>query len=164
MIDERHFLPSVERFFLPTRILTEERHFSLEQKWSNTLTPTSPSDLPQLAMHLWKRGRISDNEIGAPGAALAVGAFMMMAATMFLNSCTYHALFYVINVSRAMQVLDHAGIYLLIAGTYAPTTILACRKRPVIDEHGVWAFEAEQMWFPYVIVTIYVLLALIGRK
>ena len=45
---------------------------------------------------------------------------------MFGNSTVYHALFYVVSVHPAMQVMDHAGIYFLIAGTYTPYIVIGC--------------------------------------
>lgn len=66
--------------------------------------------------------------IGAADRASARVAASVYAATlliMFGLSAAYHRLAKSPDARRLMRRLDHAGIYLLIAGTYVPMTIVA---------------------------------------
>lgn len=54
---------------------------------------------------------------------------------MFMCSTLYHAFFRLGTVLHIFQVLDHAGIYLLIAGTYTPFLMVS-----LWDQHPVLAF------------------------
>jgi hemolysin III len=58
------------------------------------------------------------------GAAAVVGASIFGAtiAVLYLTSTLYHAMA-ANRAKRVFQVLDHAAIYLLIAGTYTPFTL-----------------------------------------
>lgn len=58
------------------------------------------------------------------GAAAVVGAAIFGAtmALLYLTSTLYHALAKN-RAKRVFQILDHAAIYLLIAGTYTPFTL-----------------------------------------
>jgi hemolysin III len=58
------------------------------------------------------------------GAAAVVGASIFGAtlALLYLSSTLYHALRHP-GAKRVFRVLDHAAIYLLIAGTYTPFTL-----------------------------------------
>ena len=58
------------------------------------------------------------------GAAAVVGASIFGAtmALLYLTSTLYHALA-PNRAKRVFQILDHAAIYLLIAGTYTPFTL-----------------------------------------
>jgi hemolysin III len=58
------------------------------------------------------------------GAAAIVGASLFggTMALLYLTSTLYHALPHN-RAKRVFQVLDHAAIYLLIAGTYTPFTL-----------------------------------------
>ncbi len=66
---------------------------------------------------------------GRDGGALAATSFTIYTASMivmFLASTLYHALTHE-GAKRVFQVLDHAAIYLLIAGTYTPFCLVALR-------------------------------------
>jgi len=66
---------------------------------------------------------------GSGGGALAIVSFAIYTASMivmFLASTLYHALTHE-GTKRVFQVLDHAAIYLLIAGTYTPFCLVALR-------------------------------------
>jgi hemolysin III len=58
------------------------------------------------------------------GAAAIVGAaiFGSTMALLYLTSAVYHAVA-PSRAKRVFQILDHAAIYLLIAGTYTPFTL-----------------------------------------
>jgi hemolysin III len=61
-----------------------------------------------------RRGTLSD--------VIAVSVFAAAMVLMYLSSTIYHALPHG-RAKHAFHVLDHAAIYLLIAGTYTPFTL-----------------------------------------
>jgi len=65
--------------------------------------------------------------VGASGPRERVGAavFAVSLATMFGVSALYHRITWRPGPRRWMRRLDHAAIYLLIAGTYTPFGLLA---------------------------------------
>ena len=69
---------------------------------------------PVLIVAATRRGTTSD--------LVAVSVFAAAMALMYLSSTIYHALPRG-RVKEAFHVLDHAAIYLLIAGTYTPFTL-----------------------------------------
>lgn len=65
------------------------------------------------------------------GAALGVAAVSIYSLTlfaMFFSSTCYHALPYP-KAKHVLRICDHCAIYLLIAGTYTPFTMLALPGR-----------------------------------
>jgi hemolysin III len=64
---------------------------------------------------------------GASGASerLSAAVFAAAVATMFGVSTLYHRITWQPRARRWMRRLDHAAIYLLIAGTYTPIGLLA---------------------------------------
>jgi len=66
---------------------------------------------------------------GTAGGPLAVTSYVIYSAMlilMFLASTLYHAI-QVEGAKRVFQVLDHSAVYLLIAGTYTPLSLLGLR-------------------------------------
>jgi hemolysin III len=59
------------------------------------------------------------------GRRAAAGVFAAALATMFGVSALYHRVSWEPRARRLMRRLDHAAIYLLIAGTYTPFALLA---------------------------------------
>jgi hemolysin III len=59
------------------------------------------------------------------GRRAAAGVFAVALATMFGVSALYHRVNWEPRARRLMRRLDHAAIYLLIAGTYTPFALLA---------------------------------------
>jgi hemolysin III len=55
---------------------------------------------------------------------LAAAAFSASVAACFGSSALYHRVSWTPRVRPWMRRVDHAGIYLLIAGTYAPVSLL----------------------------------------
>jgi hemolysin III len=53
--------------------------------------------------------------------------FLFSLSLMFLllSSTLYHALFMISDASHVLQILDHVGIYMLIAGSYSPVMLVA---------------------------------------
>lgn len=113
------------------------------------------------------------------GTYLAIGFFFLSSIAMFLNSTMYHALFFVVNITKAMQVLDHSGIYLLITGTYLPVITLSCDMSSTIFFNGpmvlmivylvlaicgifVSILYSTASWYPCFVVIFYVLLGFLG--
>ena len=60
--------------------------------------------------------------------------FGLSVTLLYLMSCLYHAL-KVNKAKRVFRVIDHCTIFLLIAGTYTPFTIVSLR-----DTSGWWIF------------------------
>lgn len=66
------------------------------------------------------------------GSALAVAAALVYGLSlvvMYTMSTLYHAIPFP-RVKRVLQILDHDCIYLLIAGTYTPITLITLRDSP----------------------------------
>ncbi|MDR2477665.1 MAG: hemolysin III family protein [Treponema sp.] len=66
---------------------------------------------------------------GSGGGALALVSYVIFTAAMFimfLASTLYHAI-QAEGAKRVFRVIDHAAIYLLIAGTYTPYSLLGFR-------------------------------------
>jgi hemolysin III len=64
--------------------------------------------------------------VGADGASrhVAAAVFAASVAACFGASALYHRVTWTPNLRRWMRRIDHAGIYLLIAGTYTPVCLL----------------------------------------
>jgi hemolysin III len=66
---------------------------------------------------------------GGGGSPLVVASYTIFTATMilmFLTSTLYHAIQHE-GTKRIFRILDHAAIYLLIAGTYTPFCLLGLK-------------------------------------
>jgi hemolysin III len=74
--------------------------------------------------------------VGADGGRprLAAAVFAASVAACFGASALYHRVTWSPRARPWMRRIDHAGVYLLIAGTYTPVSLLALRGawRPVI--------------------------------
>lgn len=71
---------------------------------------------------------------GDPYRIVASVVFCITVMILYLMSCLYHAL-KVNKAKRVFRVIDHCTIFLLIAGTYTPYTLVSLR--PSI---GWWVF------------------------
>lgn len=71
---------------------------------------------------------------GDPYRIVASVVFCVTVIILYLMSCLYHAL-KVNKAKRVFRVIDHCTIFLLIAGTYTPYTLVSLR--PSI---GWWVF------------------------
>lgn len=65
-------------------------------------------------------------------SAIVYGVTMFL---LYIASTLYHAITHE-KARRVFKIIDHAGIYLLIAGTYTPFTLVTIR-----DEGGWWLFS-----------------------
>jgi hemolysin III len=84
-------------------------------------------------------------------ARVAVGVFAASVATCFGASALYHRVTWTPRVRPWMRRLDHAGVYLLIAGTYTPVSLLGLGGawRPAILA-TVWAGAAAAIVLKFV--------------
>jgi hemolysin III len=78
------------------------------------------------------------------GSGWALGAAIVYGITLVLEytaSTLYHS-FPQPEVKHIFKILDHAGIYLLIAGSYTPFTLVTLREVPYgpLGHVGVWFF------------------------
>src|SRR5208283_2009828 len=67
----------------------------------------------------------------AVGGALSVVSCVIFGSSivvLYLSSTLYHSLGHT-SAHRVMRALDHGSIYLLIAGTYTPFTLIGLRGR-----------------------------------
>ncbi|MDR1099596.1 MAG: hemolysin III family protein [Treponema sp.] len=82
---------------------------------------------------------------GRNGGALAIVSSLIFTATMismFLASTLYHAI-QAEGAKRVFRVIDHSAIYLLIAGTYTPFSLLGFRGTLGWVYFGIeWALAA----------------------
>jgi len=94
-------------------------------------------------------------EHGHPWGSLSSSVFMTTIVVMYLSSTLYHAL----QPGRAKQVfrrLEHGAIFLLIAGTYTPFTLVALRGTWGWTMFGlVWALAAVGILLKAVATTRY---------
>src|SRR6266536_4223501 len=82
---------------------------------------------------------------------LAAGVFATSVVTCFGASALYHRVTWSPRARLWMRRVDHAGIYLLIAGTYTPVSLLVLRGawRPVVLTI-VWAGAAAAIILKFV--------------
>ena len=82
------------------------------------------------------------------GAAAVVGAAIFGAtmALLYLTSTLYHAMA-PNRAKRVFQILDHAAIYLLIAGTYTPFTLGVLR--------GAWGWTLFGLIWGLAVIVIF---------
>jgi hemolysin III len=86
-------------------------------------------------------------------ASMAAAAFAGSVATMLGASALYHRVTWSVRARPWMRRLDHAGIYLLIAGTYTPVGLLTLRgtmREVVLTIVWVGAAAAILMKFVWV--------------
>jgi hemolysin III len=70
--------------------------------------------------------------VSGPGEIACYVIFTATMISMFLASTLYHAIQHE-GAKRVFQILDHSAVYLLIAGTYTPFSLLGLR--------GVWGWS-----------------------
>ncbi|MFY9262433.1 MAG: hemolysin III family protein [Actinomycetaceae bacterium] len=70
----------------------------------------------------------------APGIPAKIGAaiFMVAAFLLFTNSGIYHLGNWSPKVTAVLRRIDHANIFLLIAGTYTPLSIMLLPFKPAV--------------------------------
>lgn len=91
--------------------------------------------------------------VGADGARrhLAAAVFAGAVAACFGASALYHRITWTPRVRPWMRRVDHAGIYLLIAGTYTPVCLLVLRGDwRLIVLATVWTCAAAAAIFKFV--------------
>lgn len=91
--------------------------------------------------------------LGADGARrkAAAAAFALSVAACFGSSALYHRVTWTPRVRLWMRRVDHAGVYLLIAGTYTPVCLLALTGNwRVVVLTIVWAGSAAAIMLKFV--------------
>ena len=89
--------------------------------------------------------------VGDPWRIVTSAVYGTTLITLFLASTVYHAL-YASRHRRIFKLLDHCAIYLLIAGTYTPFTLVAMRSGTGWWLFGtIWALATagiiKKLWF-----------------
>ncbi len=59
-----------------------------------------------------------------PGARIAAGLFALTSVVLFATSATYHLGNWVPRTKALLRRMDHTNIFLIIAGTYTPLSLL----------------------------------------
>ncbi len=116
----------------PVRRRTHEHHaYSLGEEIANAITHGVGALLSIVALVIL----VAIAAVWGTGWHLA--SAIVYGVTMFLlymASTLYHAITHV-KARHVFKIIDHAGIYLLIAGTYTPFTLVTIR-----DDGGWWLF------------------------
>ena len=89
---------------------------------------------------------------GGLGTIVGASIFVSTAVLLYLFSALYHALRHA-KAKRVFQVLDHAAIFLLIAGTYTPFTLGVL--------HGTWGWAL--LWTIWTLAAAGVTLTATGK-
>ena len=89
---------------------------------------------------------------GGLGTIVGASIFVSTAVLLYLFSALYHALRHA-KAKRVFQVLDHAAIFLLIAGTYTPFTLGVLR--------GAWGWAL--LWTIWTLAAVGVALTATGK-
>jgi len=89
---------------------------------------------------------------GGLGTIVGASIFVTTAVLLYLFSALYHALRHA-KAKRVFQVLDHAAIFLLIAGTYTPFTLGVLR--------GTWGWAL--LWTIWTLAAVGVALTATGK-
>jgi len=89
---------------------------------------------------------------GGLGTIVGASIFVSTAVLLYLFSALYHALRHA-KAKRVFQVLDHAAIFLLIAGTYTPFTLGVL--------HGTWGWAL--LWTIWTLAAAGVALTATGK-
>ncbi len=109
----------------------------------------------------------------SPGSSLQISICVLYSCTLllvYLFSTLYHSLVRT-RARRVFQILDHSAIYLLIAGTYSPFTLLCLKGWLGWSLFlGIWASAVDGVVYkalygdshPRVSLTIYLLMGWVG--
>ncbi len=108
--------------------------------------------------------------VGDPYRIVSASVYGGSLVALFLASTLYHALSST-RARRALQVLDHAAIFLLVAGTYTPFTLVTLRGPWGWSLFGVvWGLAALGITFealflgrwPRISTALYLLIGWVG--
>ena len=91
---------------------------------------------------------------GEPGHVVASGIYGLTLFLLYLASTLYHSIPFP-RAKRVLRVLDHSAIYLLIAGTYTPVTLISLR--------GGWGWTLFGLVWGMAVAGIALKIAAIGR-
>lgn len=113
MMDQKQQIPGEHRISIPSYTLGEELINSISH---------GVGALAGVAMMVLCLLR----SVGDPWKIASSLVFGLTVIILYLMSCLYHAL-KVNKAKRVFRVFDHCTIFLLIAGTYTPYTLVALR-------------------------------------
>jgi len=78
---------------------------------------------------------------------ISVAVFMITMTMLYGASASYHAFHISSRADRILRKLDHANIFLLIAGSYTPVCLLAMKEHGTILLAVVWLIALAGMIF-----------------
>jgi hemolysin III len=91
---------------------------------------------------------------GDPVSVVACGVYGLTLIFLYLVSTLYHSI-PSLHAKRVLRVIDHSAIYLLIAGTYTPFTLISLR--------GGWGWTLFGLIWGLALLGIALKIAAIGR-
>ncbi|MDR0951610.1 MAG: hemolysin III family protein [Oscillospiraceae bacterium] len=112
---------------MPERKLLKIPDYTLGEELGNSISHGVGALLAVAALVLCI---IASLRSGDPWAAFSGSVYGVTLIMLYTMSCLYHALV-TGSAKRVFRVLDHCGIFLLIAGTYTPYTLVTLRETPV---------------------------------
>ena len=110
------------------------RAFTRSEEWVNSLIHAVGALLGVIAIVLLVMEAADHGRTGSVGAVIIYGAALIL---LFASSAIYHGLSDG-RAKRLFRSFDHAGIFLLIAGTYTPFCLLLPPERQWILLTVVW--------------------------
>ncbi|MHB8761461.1 MAG: PAQR family membrane homeostasis protein TrhA [Coriobacteriia bacterium] len=105
--------------------------YSLGEEIANAVTHGLGAALSLVALTLLVVAAALWGNVWHLASAIVYGATMFL---LYMASTLYHAITHP-KARHVFKVIDHAGIYLLIAGTYTPFTLITIR-----EDGGWWLF------------------------
>ena len=97
---------------------------------------------------------VAARQAGDPRHVVASIVYGVTLILLYLASTLYHSIPYP-RAKRILRVLDHSAIYLLIAGTYTPFTLISLR--------GIWGWTLFGLVWGMALLGITLKVAAIGR-
>lgn len=131
--------------------MDEELHLNLDDEWANSLTHGIGLALsmvgfiflitiPLINGHLWK--------------ILPFSIYGISLVSLYTASTLYHS-FRTLSLKRLFRLLDHCAIYLLIAGSYTPFTLVAMQ--------GTWGWALFGVIWSLALIGIIFKIFFVGR-
>lgn len=118
---------------LPTATKKSFRPYSLGEEIANSVIHGLGAVLSVAALTMLIVFAVQNSDAWQLGASITYGITLVLG---YVSSTLYHS-FPWPRVKHLFKIFDHAGIYLLIAGTYTPFTLVTLRY-----EGGWWLFAA----------------------
>lgn len=118
---------------LPTATKRPLRPYSLGEEIANSVIHGLGAVLSVAALTMLVIFAVQNSDVWQLGASITYGITLVLG---YVSSTLYHS-FPWPRVKHLFKIFDHAAIYLLIAGTYTPFTLVTLRY-----EGGWWLFIA----------------------